>query len=251
MKATLILAVLTISFNLFGQGSYKWINYPSVIGILDEMEANTRDYALLEGKVKEIRQTSYFTPSKERKIETVAMYAASGEILSIQTTITDSISSSVIRFYSIQFAYDSAKRISSETITDIFEGDTIYNSEKRPPEYFASALPVPIASNELGDPKIIVLEEDTTFSFYDEYGRKTMDSIPYSKNIEGLKYKYAYHKDSVYCEHFWSANSNVPTHKEIFILDRNGNWIEKHEIGLFEIPTGEWSAIHRREIVYY
>ena len=40
--------------NLRSQSAQKWINYPEVIGILNEIEENTRDFLLLEGKVKEI-----------------------------------------------------------------------------------------------------------------------------------------------------------------------------------------------------
>ena len=251
MRHIIIFSALIVSFNLIGQDSYNWINHPSLIGILNEYEDNTRDFKLLEGNVKEIRQISYYTPSKERKVETSVKYSVSGDIQSIQTTITDSLSSSVIRFLSIQFIYDSTNLISNEIITDIFEGDTLNYLDKRIPEWFGPDLPDPISSNTSENPVLIVFEEDTTYSFYDEYGRKIMDSIPYSRNIEGFKYKYVYHTDSIYCDHFWSADSDVPAHKEIFILDQHGNWIEKREIGLFDIPSGNWSAIHRRRIIYY
>jgi hypothetical protein len=237
MKHLISLTILTFSLNLHSQSAQKWINYPTVVGILEEYQENTRDFLLVEGKVKEISQISYYSPTKEYKVETIAKYASSGQIQSIQTLSTDSLQSAIVRLYYISFVYDANNQISSERVTDIL--------------FFAPTLPAPIKSNPAGNSIAIVFEEDTTFSFYDEFGRKTMDSIPYSGNVEGYKYKYAYHQDTVFCDHYWSAIIDAINHKEIFILDQQGNWTEKKEIGLFELPSGEWSALHRRKITYY
>jgi hypothetical protein len=251
MKHFISLTILIFSLNLHSQSSQKWINYPEVVGILEEYQENTRDFLLVEGKVKEISQISYYSPTKEYKVETIAKYASSGQIQSIQTLSTDSVESAIIRFYYIEFIYDANNQISSERVTDILEGDTIEFLETIIPTFFAPTLPAPIKSNPAGNSIAIVFEEDTTFSFYDEFGRKTMDSIPYSGNVEGYKYKYAYHQDTVLRDHYWSAIIDAINHKEIFILDQHGNWIEKKEIGLFELPSGEWSELHRRKITYY
>lgn len=251
MKHLISLIILTFSLNLQSQSAQKWINYPEVVGILNEYQENTRDFLLVEGKVKEISQISYYSPSKEYKVETIAKYASSGQIQSFQTLSTDSLESAIIRFYYIEFIYDANNQISSERVTDILEGDTIEFLETIIPTFFAPNLPAPIISNPAGNSIAIVFEEDTTFSFYDEFGRKTMDSIPYSGNVEGYRYKYAYHQDTVFCDHYWSGYIDAINHKEIFILDQHGNWIEKKEIGLFELPLGEWSELHRRKITYY
>jgi hypothetical protein len=251
MKHLISLTILAISLNLHSQSAQKWINYPTVVGILEEYQENTRDFLLVEGKVKEISQISYYSPTKEYKVETIAKYASSGQIQSIQTLSTDSLQSAIIRFYYIEFIYDANNQISSERVTDILEGDTIEFLETIIPTFFAPTLPAPIKSNPAGNSIAIVFEEDTTFSFYDEFGRKTMDSIPYSGNVEGYKYKYTYDQDTVFCDHYWSAIIDAVNHKEIFILDQHGNWIEKKEIGLEEIPSGKWTALHRRKITYY
>ena len=251
MKHLISLTILIFSLNLHSQSAQKWINYPEVVGILEEYQENTRDFLLVEGKVKEISQISYYSPTKEYEVETIAKYASSGQIQSIQTLSTDSAESAIVRFFQIEFLYDANNQISGEKVTDILEGDTIHYQETIIPEFFAPKLPDPIKSNPAGNSISIVFEEDTTFSFYDEFGRKTMDSIPYSGNVEGYKYKYAYYQDTVFCDHYWSAIIDAINHKEIFILDQHGNWIEKKEIGLFELPSGEWSELHRRKITYY
>jgi hypothetical protein len=251
MKHLISLTILAISLNLHSQSAQKWINYPTVVGILNEYQENTRDFLLVEGKVKEISQISYYSPTKEYKVETIAKYASSGQIQSIQTLSTDSLESAIVRLYYISFVYDAKNQLISEIVTDILEGDIIHDHETIISEFFAPTLPAPIKSNPAGNSISIVFEEDTTFSFYDEFGRKTMDSIPYSGNVEGYKYKYAYHQDTVFCDHYWSAIIDAVNHKEIFILDQHGNWIEKKEIGLEEIPSGKWTALHRRKITYY
>ena len=251
MKHFIFFTILIFSLNLHSQSAQRWINYPEVVGILEEYQENTRDFLLVEGKVKEISQISYYSPTKEYKVETIAKYASSGRIQSIQTLSTGSVESAIIRFYYFEFIYDANNQISSERVTDILEGDTIEFLETIIPTFFAPTLPAPIKSNPAGNSIAIVFEEDTTFSFYDEFGRKTMDSIPYSGNVEGYKYKYAYHQNTVFCDHYWSAYIDAINHKEIFVLDSQGNWIEKKEIGLEEIPSGKWTALHRRKITYY
>ncbi len=251
MKHFIFFTILIFSLNLHSQSAQRWINYPEVVGILNENQENTRDFLLVEGKVKEISQISYYSPTKEYKVETIAKYASSGQIQFIQTLSTDSVESAIVRFFHIEFLYDANNQISSEKVTDILEGDTIHYQEAMIPEFFAPKLPDQIKSNPAGNSISIVFEEDTTFSFYDEFGRKTMDSIPYSGNVEGYKYKYAYHQDTVFCDLYWSAIIDAINHKEIFILDSHGNWIEKKEIGLEEIPSGKWTALHRRKLTYY
>ena len=61
MKHLISLTILTFSLNLHSQSTQKWINYPTVVGILNEYQENTRDFLLVEGKVKNfnIQITAY------------------------------------------------------------------------------------------------------------------------------------------------------------------------------------------------
>jgi hypothetical protein len=234
-------------FNISGQNCYKWINHPTISGILDEFEENERDYRLLNGKVKEIEVLFYNSSSTDIASKMTAKYDENGNILSFLQVSKDSESSKTIYFLDIKFIYDTNNNIIRELITERLEGKKIKHS-KNTSNMFFSEYPNPITKDQYGNSLSITFEQDTTYSFYDEKGRKIMDSIPFGSSTEGKKDKYTYLTDSIYCEKIWSAYSDVPSEREYYLLDFYGNWVEKK---IFWDNDLKWSYRIKRKIVYY
>ncbi len=234
-------------FNLLGQNGYKWINHPTISGILNEFEDNERDYRLLNGKVKEIEVLFYNSTSTNPASKITAKYAESGTILSFLQISKDPESSKTVYFLEIEFIYDTNNKIIRELITERYEGKKIKHS-KNTQKMFFSDYPNPITKDQYGNSLSITFEEDTTYSLYDEKGRKIMDSIPFGSSTEGKKDKYTYLTDTIYCEKIWSAYSDVPSEREYYIIDFYGNWVEKK---IFWDTDLKWSYRITRKIVYY
>ena len=248
MKHIIIFIFCIFLLNLYGQNGYKWINFPTFSGILDEYEDREQYYRLLNGKVKEIEFLSYDSISTEATGKITAKYSENGSILSIQQIGFDSESSKTIYFLSIKFEYDKNNKIIRESITESLEGKKIKHSKKDTQEMFFSEFPEPISKDQYGNSLSITLDGDTTYSFYDELGRKIMDSIPFGSTTEGAKVKFTYLADSVYCEKMWSSNTDVPSERESYLLDNFGNWIEKK---VFYFNDTRWSLMVKRRIIYY
>lgn len=247
MKYIVFFTFCIFMFNLLGQNGYKWINHPTISGILNEFEENERDYRLLNGKVKEIEVLFYNSSTTEIASKMTAKYAENGNILSFLQVSKDSESSKTIYFLDVKFIYDNNNNIIQELITERAEGKKIKHS-KNAQKMFFSDYPDPITIDQYGNSLSIAFEEDTTYSFYDEKGRKIMDSIPFGSSTEGKKDKYTYYTDSIYCEKIWSAYSDVPSDREYYLLDFYGNWVEKK---IFWDNDLKWSYRITRKIVYY
>lgn len=247
MKYIVFFAYCSFIVNLFGQTEYKWINHPTISGILNEFEENERDYRLLNGKVKEIEVLFYNSSSTDIVSKMTAKYAENGNILSFLQVSRDSESSKTTYFLDIEFIYDNNNNIIRELITERVEGKKIKHS-KNTQKMFFTDYPDPITKDQFGNSLSITFDGDTTYSFYDEKGRKIMDSIPVSPSTEGKKHKYTYFTDSIYCEKIWSAYSDVPSDREYYLLDFYGNWVEKK---IFWDNDLKWSYKMTRKIVYY
>jgi hypothetical protein len=247
MKYIVFFTYSLFIFQILGQSGYKWINHPTISGILNEFEDNERDYRLLNGKVKEIEVLFYNSSSTDPASKITAKYTESGNILSFLQISKDPESSKTVYFLEIEFIYDNNNKIIRELIKERYEGKKIKHS-KNSQKMFFSNYPNPITIDHYGNSLSITLEEDTTYSFYDDIGRKIMDSIPFGSSNEGKKDKYTYFTDSIYCEKIWSAWSDVPSEREIYILDFYGNWVEKK---IFWDNDLKWSDRIIRNIVYY
>lgn len=225
MMQFIFFLLLTLPLSSLGQTRYEWINTPEINDMLDEYQDRRRDYLLLHGNVQEIEQkSSHFGGATA---VSVMKYDEFGNLQSIQETTYPENSLTIIRFWKIRFDYDSLHRRIAEWRTEIVEGDTIVYEKRSAKKWFGPSFPKPIAVNEFGHSTIMAKAKDTTFSTYDPFGRKIMDSIPFGRNTEGLKNAYWYYRDSIYCEKVWSARSDVPSEREIYLLDEYGNWIEK------------------------
>lgn len=248
MKYLLFFTFCNFLLNLLGQNGYKWINHPTVSGILDEFEERERDYRLLNGKVQEIEVLLYNSSSTDATSKITAKYSENGTILSILEVGFDSESSKTVYSLSVKFVYDENNKIECELITEFVKRKKIKHSKKDPPEKFFWDFPEPITKDQYGNSLHITYEKDTTYSFYDEQGRKIMDSIPFSSTTEGKKNKYSYFADSIYCEKIWTAYIDVPSERESYLLDSYGNWVEKK---IFWDNDLKWSYMIKRRIVYY
>jgi len=173
MKYIVFVTYSFFIFNLFGQSGYKWINHPTISGILNEFEDNERDYRLLNGKVKEIEVLFYNSSSIQPTSKITAKYAESGNVLSLLQISKDPESSKTVYFLEIEFVYDTNNKIIREIITERYEGKKIKHS-KNTQKMFFSDYPNPITKDQYGNSLSITLEEDTTYSFYDENGRKIL-----------------------------------------------------------------------------
>ncbi len=247
MKYIVFFTFCIFMFNLLGQNGYKWINHPTISGILNEFEENERDYRLLNGKVKEMEVLFYNSSTSDIASKMTAKYAENGKILSFLQVSKDSETAKTIYFLDVKFIYDTNNIMIQELITERLDGKKIKHS-KNAQKMFFSDYPDPITINQYGNSLSIIFEEDTTYSFYDEKGRKIMDSIPFGSSTEGKKDKYTYYTDSIYCEKIWSAYSDVPSDREYYLLDFYGNWVEKK---IFWDNDLKWSYRITRKIVYY
>ena len=247
MKYIVFFTYCFFMFNLLGQNGYKWINHPTISGILNEFEENERDYRLLIGKVKEMEVLFYNSSTTDIATKMMAKYAENGNILSFLQVSKDAETAKTIYFLDVKFIYDTNNNIIRELITERLDGKKIKHS-KNTQKMFFSDYPNPITIDQNGNSLSITFEEDTTYSFYDEKGRKIMDSIPFGSSTEGKKDKYTYLIDSVYCEKIWSAYSDVPSEREYYLLDFYGNWVEKK---IFWDNDLKWSYRITRKIVYY
>ena len=101
---------------LFSQKSYKWINFPTVSGILNEFEDKQRDYLLLEGNVKDVEYLSSGSSQQDPKSKTIVKYSENGKILSIQEMNYNPETFDTMYFMSIEFFYDEHYIIKEELI---------------------------------------------------------------------------------------------------------------------------------------
>lgn len=248
IKSSAILFLCIIQITAFSQNGYKWINFPTVSGIMNEFEDKQCDFLLLEGNVKEVEYLSYSLLSQDPNSKTIVKYSENGKILSVRKMNFDFETSDTIYYMTIEFFYDEQNNLKEELIYEFLGGEVIENSRKREPEFFDSNFPEPFSEDQFGNSLSIALEKDTTYSFYDEQGRKIMDSIPSGLGTEGLKNKYRYQDDRIYCEKMWAAYSDAPSEREIILIDAHGNWIEKQ---IFIDNDTEWSELIKRTLTYY
>ncbi len=228
----------------FGQMRFEWIN----ANILEESyEYNNEfiDYLLVHGNVKEIRQTANHI--RGGVSNTLVKFDSVGNISYFQELSYPPGSIKISRFLEITYDYDSLNRKVSECKTEIIDDDTLFFRVRNSPNLPAPFLVDVIGKNKYGNSLITVIEKDTTFSTYDEFGRKTRDSIPFNRNTEGKINSYWYYTDSVYCEKSWSARYNVPSYREMYLIDEYGNWIEKR---LYWNNDRNYTELFTRKIIY-
>ena len=228
----------------FGQTRYEWIN-AAVLGESYEYHNELNDYSFLHGNIKEIKQKTHHVWGGMSDI--FVKFDSSGNIVYFQELSYPSNSSIIGHFLEITYEYDSLNRKVAECKTEILEGDTLSYGVRNSPTWLGAFLFDPIETNEYGHSTVAAIAEDTTFSIYDEFGRKIMDSIPFGQNTEGKINSYWYYTDSIYCEKSWSARYNVPSEREMYLLDEHGNWIEKR---LYWDNDLNYTEIFTRKIIY-
>lgn len=233
--------------NLSSQIEYKWINHPTISGILNEFEENERDYRLLNGKVKEMEVLFYHSSAIEPYSKLRVKYTENGQIYSYLKVSVDTESGKEKYYLKVLFMHDNNNTIQKEIVSKRIDGKKISPQEINENVFF-SAFPDPITKDQFGNSLSIAFDKDTTYSFYDVKGRKTMDSIPIGSFSTGLKNKYMYLNDTIYCHKMWFANSDVPSEREAYLLDSKGNWIEKK---IFWDNDLTWTYRTKRSIIYY
>ncbi len=249
MKYILPLLFCLIASIAIAQNGYNWINYPTIDGISTTEEAIMREYKIVEGNVKELNMTSFYAGDDDT-VKVHVTYSESGTVMSLQImNISPRSVGGVSTFQSINFQHSEANELLSESVLTIIEGDTIEQIKSRRPEWFPF-LPTPIVTNSVGNITQIKMFQDTTFSFYDEFNRKIMDSIPSVWDI-GQKITYRYEGDKIYRNFFFLEDEEELYQKEEYTVDDHGNWVELKYIGTFELDSDRWTQLYTREITYY
>lgn len=244
MKQLVIFIFISQYLFGFGQTRYEWINAP-VLEESYEYGNELNDYLFLHGDIKEIRETKYHVSGGMSQI--LVKFDSVGNINYFQELSYAPDSSTIGHFLEITYEYNSLNRRVSECKTEILDGDTLSFGVRDSLSWLDVFLVDPIKTNEYGNSTVFVIKEDTTFSIYDEFGRKIMDSIPFSRNTEGKINSYWYYTDSVYCEKSWSARYNVPSEREIYLIDEYGNWVEKR---LYWDNDRNYRELFTRKIIY-
>lgn len=250
MKYLFFLLFGLFTLQVSAQEAHKWINFPYSSSISIIKEARVRDYLLLDGKVKEIKMTSAFTGDDERN-EIHVSYSQSGNILSYQKTHFDPESAGGIStFVSMNFEYNESNSRSSESKLTIIEGDTMEQIDSRWPEWFPHLT---IPTNSIYTEKVSChpIYRDTTYSFYDEYNRKIMDSIPAPRKGDAKMITYEYVGNKVYRKFYFLEEDAELYEKEEYTLDDHGNWVERKYYGMFNLNSDQCTELSTREISYF
>jgi hypothetical protein len=239
------LIILSITSNVFCQDEYRWINIPYSSNDMSD-HPYIQGYLNLNDSVKSLNQYKANFSLTATGRDLIIAYNRKGNITSVQHFISDNFDDELSSSNLHEFQYNSEGFIASETHIYIDKGDTISSIVIN--DYWINNIsPKPVMVNEIGRSTVFTAQGDTTYSFYDTYGRKTLDSIPDSGHTMCHKNKYSYFKDSiaVHTEFLSGDDSNYLTS---YKLDRHGNWIEKTVTYKNEalFPVYAW-----RQILYY
>lgn len=249
MKVLIFFILSFVSSSLMGQKAYNWINFPTLDGINHIEESRVREALLVEGSVKEIKMTSFFTGDDERDFVHI-VYSELGRVNSIRDTHEDPTPENGINCtLFIEFEYDETGKLMNEPLLMVIEGDTIEQSEKRWPDWFPF-LPAPIETYFGRSMTQLADFYNTTYSFYDEYNRKIMDSIPSFGDDDGMKITYRYEGNKIHRAFYDFNDPEGPNRKEEYTVDEHGNWIELKYFDIFAIDADYVTQLYTREIVY-
>jgi hypothetical protein len=135
----------------------------------------------------------------------------------------------------------------NEMKTHVDKGDTIFLKKTNDVSWFSHTSPDPVEVNELGNSIVFAFNGDTTFSFYNDDGRKILDSIPDSGHTMAHNLTYTYYPDSIVVDVEFDS-TNDEDHIISYKLDDRGNWIEK---SLVHENDRLLSKRYIRQITYY
>lgn len=247
MKPILILFILLNSVFLFGQQEYKWINVPYASNNMAEYPF-VDEYLNLHGPVKKLEQNIGNNPSiPPLSRDLVLKFNPSGQLLYVKQFIADIGLEEVSSYRYYELEYDSAGHVINEMKTMVDKGDTVFYRKKDDVSWFWTKAPNPVKVNAKGHSLVFAMNGDTTYSFNDDWGRKTRDSIPDSGETMAHEIIYNYFEDSIAVQvNFseWTEGNYVISYR----LDTYGNWVEKRVSYQSDLMP---MTIYRRRITYF
>ena len=218
-KTILFFLLLGFCFSLHGhaQDICNWINQqyiPSNVNDYDNYAIHT-----LNGNVRSIDEevTIKNTTEKELKIQTQTTFLFNGKpTVSTQYFADGSISKT-------WFFYTILEEPSYQKWLYLFNSGTSLDTIHCDSLTLTTGIPQPdsVVYNQKGETTYFKLNSDEVFSFYDEFGRKTRDSVAsYQKFDHEITYRYTGRK-VVRKTSYADSNFNTKTH---FWIDHKGNW---------------------------
>ena len=107
----------------------------------------------------------------------------------------------------------------------------------------ASPVPDSIWINNKGNVVMYAHNKDVTYSFYDNYGRKVLDSIPEGMSM-GHIIQWEYANNKIYKQQSFSLGN---IEKFEYLIDEYKNWTQLNSIR----KDGSSSIVKQRKITYY
>lgn len=236
-----VLSILFLSvYALNAQIVHDWINVPYDAG--DNSEYPNYDFLHLNGNVKSIKETyGISAPDGSQEIYYKDYsFRANGQINFVRTVQQDS--SELIEFYH----YTTSGNLEYSRYVYIFNSGVKRDSTHQDTLWFGSPpMSDSTARDENGNVVYLFNGGDETYTTFDEYGRKTRDSIPDSGHTMGHAFDYTYRKGKV-IEEYYNFSEDFKL-RSIYWTDEKGNWTKRKLEGNRE---NEEVTVFR-EITYY
>lgn len=241
MRRIILLVGLTITTcGVHAQQILNWINaqyIPSSVNAYDSYAVHD-----LNGKVKSFQEILVIKTGQngDAKTLTDCAFLPDGKLDHVNQTLADgSISKTWFEYHADGETYHQwwIYLFNSGASLDTIRYDSLAMTELVP-------TPDSICYYEDGRTTYFQLNGESVYSFYDEFGRKTKDSIPGNlrNGMHEITYRYT-KKKVVRTENFRSPDLSIKT---IFLLDKYGNWTK------CTVKNGrKINAVMERSYVYY
>jgi len=232
--------LILTSYGVQAQQILNWINeqyIPSNVNAYDSYAVHD-----LNGKVKSFQEILVIKTGQngDAKTLTDCAFLPNGKLDYVDQLLADgSVSKTWFEYHTAVETYHQwwIYLFNSGSGLDTIRYDSLAMTELVP-------KPDSIFKNEQNQTIYFQLNGESVYSFYDEFGRKTKDSIPgnFLNGMHEINYRYT-KKKVIRTENFQSPNLTIKT---TFWLDPHGNWTK------CTIKNGrKINAVLERSYVYY